>query len=332
MRDQQPETTSMISVIIPVYNVEKYLRHCLESMVAQTYRELEIILVDDGSTDSSGLICDEYARQYDNITACHKDNGGLSDARNYGLARSSGEYVAFLDSDDWAEPEMYERLHGAMVTHDADIAVCNHYVHQDGKKSVNKHFDKREPLVLSSDEALESVLSNVYFSYMVNTKLYKRRIALETPFVKGLLFEDIVFTPSTLLKAKSVVYLPEPLFNYRIRKNSISHTLKQLYEATRVREIRNSIIIKERPELAPLAIQEYKSAFFGQTHAVSKDIRLFAQIRRMVPTFQVWCTVNDVILSAWEKRQLWRYSHIPLFGYVLGIKRRIKMLFSCLVV
>ena len=322
----------MISVIIPVYNVEKYLRRCLESMIVQTYQEMEIILVDDGSTDSSGRICDEYARQHDNITAYHKENGGLSDARNYGLARSSGEYVAFLDSDDWAEPEMYARLHEAMVTHDADIAVCNYYIHQDGKKSICKHVDKRDSIVLSSDEALESILSYVYFAYMVNTKLYKRWIAEETPFVKGLLFEDVVFTPSTILKAKSIVFLPEPLFNYRIRGGSISHTRRNLYETLHSVDIRNEIITKVKPEMMPRLMKDRKSLFFHLTYEVSKDIRLFTLVRRMVLAFEVWCRENNIILSEWEKRQLWRYSHIPLFGYVLGIKRRISKLFGCLVV
>ena len=110
IKDNQPH---LISVIVPVYNVEKYLRQCLDSIINQTYRNLEIILVDDGSTDSSGIICDEYAQIDARIKVIHKENGGLSSARNAGLdvCTSGGDFIAFVDSDDWLEPDMYERLY-----------------------------------------------------------------------------------------------------------------------------------------------------------------------------------------------------------------------------
>ena len=114
----------LISVIVPVYKVEKYLNQCIESVLAQTYQNLEIILVDDGSPDRSGEICEEYAKKDTRIRVLHKSNGGLSTARNTGLQIISGAYIAFLDSDDYLAPDMYETLYRELIENDADIAVC----------------------------------------------------------------------------------------------------------------------------------------------------------------------------------------------------------------
>ena len=114
-----------ISIIVPVYNVEKYLKKCIDSIVNQTYKNLEIILVDDGATDRSGEICDELAKLDNRIKVYHKKNGGLSDARNYGVERATGSYVGFVDSDDYIDAEMYEKLYEAITKEAADVAECN---------------------------------------------------------------------------------------------------------------------------------------------------------------------------------------------------------------
>ena len=115
-----------ISVIVSIYNIEKYIQRAVESICAQTYSNLEIILVDDGSTDSSGRICDEYAKKDNRIRVIHKKNGGLSSARNEGIKAATGEYIAFVDGDDWVDKSMYEDMLKAMYTYDADIAICNY--------------------------------------------------------------------------------------------------------------------------------------------------------------------------------------------------------------
>jgi glycosyltransferase involved in cell wall biosynthesis len=114
----------MISVIIPCYNSEKYLRECVESVLRQTYADLEIILVEDGSTDATSAICDEYASRDLRVTVLHKKNGGLSDARNAGIRLSKGEYIGFVDSDDWVEPDMFEALYNGLTLNDCDMSVC----------------------------------------------------------------------------------------------------------------------------------------------------------------------------------------------------------------
>ena len=130
---------NLISVIVPVYNIEAYLRKCIDSILAQTYTNLEIILVDDGSTDNSGEICNEYAAKDARIRVIHKGNGGLSSARNTGIDIATGKYIGFVDSDDYLAPDMYEKLLGAIVNNHADISVCN--VH---------HVDENEELISST--------------------------------------------------------------------------------------------------------------------------------------------------------------------------------------
>lgn len=119
--------SDLISIIVPVYNIERYLRQCIESICKQTYRELEIILVDDGSTDDSAYICDEYAKQDSRIKVLHKKNEGLVNARKDGLTLSSGQYIAYVDGDDWIEPEMYKHMYQIMVSQSVDIIMCGRY-------------------------------------------------------------------------------------------------------------------------------------------------------------------------------------------------------------
>ena len=118
-------TKELISIIVPVYNVEKYLKKCVDSIVNQTYKNLEIILVDDGATDNSGKICDELVELDNRIKVYHKKNGGLSDARNYGVERATGDYIGFVDSDDYIDAEMYEKLYEAIKKENVDVAECN---------------------------------------------------------------------------------------------------------------------------------------------------------------------------------------------------------------
>ena len=125
--------STMISVIVPVYNVEPYLRKCLDSIVNQTYRDFEILIIDDGSTDGSGRICDEYAEKDSRIKVFHTENRGLSCARNLGLAEAKGEWIGFVDSDDWIEPDMYEVLIRRAEETGADVVECSHYKELDGK-------------------------------------------------------------------------------------------------------------------------------------------------------------------------------------------------------
>ena len=132
----------LVSVIVPVYKVEFYLSECIESILKQTYQNLEIILVDDGSPDDCGSICDKYAQQDKRIKVFHKNNEGLSEARNYGIERATGDYLSFVDSDDWIEPDMFETLVSVVVVNDSDIVCCGYYREYNGYKETILKIDK----------------------------------------------------------------------------------------------------------------------------------------------------------------------------------------------
>lgn len=184
----------LISIIVPVYNMEQYLDRCVASILHQTYTDLEIILVDDGSSDSSPSMCDEYARQDSRIKVIHKRNGGLSDARNAGLSVATGSYIGYVDSDDWIEPNMYERMYKACIQNDAQIAVCKYKaVFKD--RTIDKGSD--ETVVLSREELLNIYIfeHKKYVIYnSVWSKLFKRELVEDMLFPVGRNSEDIIYT------------------------------------------------------------------------------------------------------------------------------------------
>ena len=164
------ETSPLISIIVPVYDVEPYLRKCIDSILIQSYRDLEIILVDDGSPDNCGAICDEYAEKDKRIKVIHKKNGGLSDARNAGLDIATGEYIGFVDSDDWVMPDMYEYLYKAVKEYDADMSVCGYYDYW-GKTISGRYCQDIQ--VYKGQEGIKALLDLKFGNYVWN-KLYKR--------------------------------------------------------------------------------------------------------------------------------------------------------------
>lgn len=310
----------LVSVIIPVYNVEAYLRCCIDSVLSQSYKNLEVILVDDGSTDSSGKICDNYAALYACVSVYHKENEGLSEARNYGLAKAHGDYINFLDSDDWMEPGMYESLLALICQYDADVAVCNYFVHEGGEVRLNKHHNEDKFVrLLSSVDAVRTMLSFGDFGYMVNTKLYKRKVLNDLSFLKGLLFEDILHTSLAMLNASKVVYTSEPLFNYRVRSNSLSHgNLKNLYDAVKVRDMRYEILSKSHPELISYLRQEYKSSLLFIINKLVTDYSLRKTNKKVINNFCQWCKENEVPLDRKESFCLWVYANLP-FAHLIHV-------------
>ena len=204
----------LISIIVPVYNMEQYLDRCVASILHQTYTNLEIILVDDGSSDSSPSMCDEYARQDSRIKVIHKRNGGLSDARNAGLSVATGSYIGYVDSDDWIEPNMYERMYKACIQNDAQIAVCKYKaVFKD--RTIDKGSD--ETVVLSREELLNIYIfeHKKYVIYnSVWSKLFKRELVEDMLFPVGRNSEDIMYTTKAFCRVNKAVYIDECLYNY----------------------------------------------------------------------------------------------------------------------
>lgn len=217
----------LISIIVPVYNMEKYLERCMNSILKQTYTCLEIILVDDGSTDGSAHQCDLYAQKDNRVKVVHKENGGLSDARNAGLAVATGTYIGYVDSDDWIEPDMYERMYQACVENHAQLAVCR-YAQEYKDKTVLGGSGEVVPL---EQKELLSVYLCGHESYVIYnsvwSKLFHRDLVEGVLFPKGRNSEDIMYTTRAFCKLDRAVYLDSCLYHYVLdREDSIMNVAR----------------------------------------------------------------------------------------------------------
>lgn len=229
------DSNSLISVIIPVYNVKPYLAEALDSVLEQTYRNLEIIVVENGSDDGSEKMCDDYGNRDPRVKVIHLSSRGLSRARNTGLDAVTGEAVAFLDSDDAYYPEYISEMVQAMVRTNADIVICkSRTYHTDGKMLVSTQ--KHEPLYLkpgvyTREEALNALLLDGEIRHGVWNKLYKRELWETVRFPEGRVYEDVATTYRILDKCNSVCHLDLALYKYRRRNGSITFSSSwQYYE------------------------------------------------------------------------------------------------------
>ena len=218
-----------VSIIVPVYNVEKYLAKCLDSLVNQTLEDVEIIVVDDGSKDNSKQIIDEFQTKYpDKIKSFVKENGGLSDARNFGLDRASGEYIGFVDSDDYVTAEMFQEMYSLAQKYDAEMVICNLQKVDENGKILQKLTQ-----VPNMPEKIDLVKNLSVFSdlgYFACNKLFKRELFENKRFKKGVHFEDIQLVPQLLLSCKTLAQTQNYHYQYLERKQTIlraSHTRTQ---------------------------------------------------------------------------------------------------------
>lgn len=221
----------LISVIVPIYKVEKYIHRCINSILYQTYSNLEIILVDDGSPDHCGEICDEFAKHDDRIKVYHKVNGGLSDARNYGVVRSSGKYIAFVDSDDYIAPNYIEYLYNLIDTHQADISGC--YMIKTYSDEVEYCIQQNLPdvRILSGYDASKCLLNDLY-TVLVTAwgKLYKREVVEANPFPVGRIHEDEATTCKYYYDSKRVVVGNQCLYAYYQNPDSIMRSVEKIFD------------------------------------------------------------------------------------------------------
>lgn len=286
-----------ISVIVPIYNVEKYLEKCIDSIINQTYSNLEIILVNDGSVDNSKNICDQYAISDKRIKVIHKENGGLSDARNYGLNIATGDYVSFIDSDDYIHPMFYEILWKMIEENEGDIAQCNftkYYENNDIVNIKNIEFHK-QPHILTNIQALDYLTSDLNYIVVWN-KLYKIELFDHVRFPKGKLHEDEYTTYKVLFKSKKIIVTSIPLYYYLQRTDSITgqkFNLKKLdaldafieqisfYKEKKLYTIKNKTICRFESNLRILMMQvldsdieeKEKERIFNQLISVYRENR-----------------------------------------------------------
>ncbi len=217
-----------VSVIVPVYNVEKYIEKCLQSLVNQTMKDIEIIIVNDGSTDNSEKIINEYLDKYENIIYVEKKNGGLSDARNYGMKYAKGDYIAFLDSDDYVDETIYEKMYNEAIKSKADFVECDFYWVYPNKKKLDNgvvYTNKKEMLINARVVAWN--------------KLIKRDIIQEN-FPVGLNYEDVEFFYKLIPNIKKFSFVKEPLVYYMQREDSIVN--KQNYKTGQIFNVLNNVI------------------------------------------------------------------------------------------
>lgn len=214
----------LISIIVPVYKVENLLPKCIESILAQTYDNLEVILVDDGSPDLCGKICDEYAKRDNRIKVIHQENAGLAGARNAGLDIANGEYFGFVDSDDHISPDMYEILLNSIMREEADIAICGRYMELENGELIPM-FDYKEQKVFNNQEAVRRFLLSDGLDVAAWDKLYKKELWGDMRYPLYYVSEDVPVTSRLLAKAKKIVHCGKPLYYYLQRAGSLSHSV-----------------------------------------------------------------------------------------------------------
>lgn len=242
-----------ISVVVPVYNVEKYVEKCLDSICAQTFTDIEIIVVDDGSTDKSGIICDEYSKKDSRIRVYHKENGGLSSARNYGIDHASGDYIGFVDSDDYIDAAMYQTLYNNLIEYDADMSLCGLYDMFNGRpRKVNT---ENKTFTATNVETIQIVLEAEITSVTAVNKLYKKALFQAIRYPEGKVSEDAFIIVDLLLQCKKTAITTTQLYYYIHRSGSIT-TLRFRPENFHVVEayMKNYALIKDNcPELLRVA-------------------------------------------------------------------------------
>lgn len=239
----------LVSIVVPVYNVEKYLKKCIDSILNQTYKNLEIILVDDGSTDNSGKICDDYSSSDERIKVIHKQNGGLSDARNLGIDNSTGKYITFIDSDDYITNNYIEYLVTILEKNNADISICDY-------KIVHNEFgfiDKSKEIIniYTYEECIMKLLYGTHKLISACGKLYKKNLFKLIRYPKNQLFEDINTTYKTYFESKNIVVSNLKMYMYLVRNDSITTSKfnTRNFDQIRATDEMCSDIIKKYPSM-----------------------------------------------------------------------------------
>lgn len=213
----------LISIVVPVYNVERYMERCFDAIKAQTYKNIEVIAVDDGSEDRSGSICDRYASEDERFIVVHQKNGGLSAARNTGIKRATGEYITFIDSDDSITEDYIEYLYNLIEKYEADISICAIEEITESEKTRNYGANYSEKK-LTPEKCLERMLGDKGFNVSAYAKLYKTELFDGVLYPVGRIHEDLGTTYRPILKSTAVAYGSHPNYKYYLRNGSLAHS------------------------------------------------------------------------------------------------------------
>lgn len=296
------ESCELISIIIPIYKVEKYLDKCIKSVVNQTYRNLEIILVDDGSPDDCPHICDEWKKKDSRIEVIHKANGGLSDARNAGIEVAKGDYIGFVDSDDYIEKEMYQQLYEAIKSENADLAICNlEYVKEEGGILSMDSPIKNE--VFGGREGLHKLVGKNSWCYVtVPNKLYSRAALKGIKFPVGKLHEDEFVIHKIFSQCDRVASIETKLYKYVQRGGSIMSNTKTVKSLDAIEAICERIYFYKENALTdcyPMISSRLKSLYISRRFCLPRiynqnEKNRIKEIDKMFRQAYLECTENVV--------------------------------------
>ena len=254
----------IISIIVPIYNVGKYLPKCIESILNQTFKNFELILVNDGSTDNSGVVCDDYAKKDTRIKIIHKSNGGVSSARNAGLYVAKGEYIGFVDPDDYIDKNMYEKLYRLCIDNNSDIAICRFNREINGK--IQNKESTEEIIELNNMEAMNELFKGNLYRFSLCNKLFSKKCFNDVLFPEGRIHEDLSTTYKLFANSKKAVYIDYYGYIYVKRENSI---LTSTYNEKRLQ------------------------AFIAWDEIIEFiDKNYYEIIEQVIATFTYWCVDN----------------------------------------
>lgn len=311
---------TLISVIVPVYNVEEYLEKCVDSILVQTYRNLEVILVNDGSKDSSGSICDAFARKDSRVRVIHKENGGLSSARNVGIEAAGGEYITFVDSDDWIEEDAYEHLMGLIEKYRVNL-VCGGNYDVDGAtgtRTLGVCPQKEE--AVTAEEFVGRMFLWQGCDSSVCDKIFHRSLLENFRFPEGKVSEDVAITYRIILSAERAAFSERPFYNYYHRPGSITiSTAEEITDKTfhfsRHTQVIYDYIRKNHPAIEPQARYlrvrslshilllleqagaETRSRFGGEYRHAKKELRRHTGFILKSPWFGKKEKITDILLN-----------------------------------
>ena len=315
--------TALISVIVPVYNVAQYLEKSIASIQKQTYQNLEIILVDDGATDESGRLCDSIAEQDDRVSVLHKKNEGLSQARNDGMKQAHGDYLIFIDSDDYIHPEMIQSLYEQLIQEDADVSSCgvmNVYANDESPQSANQDVY----FVCDSQTFLREYLIGEKIPGTICNKLIKREIATGLSFPKGLIYEDAYYHFDLIKLAKKYVVNTKPYYYYFHRGDSITtkpYADKDLAYIDIYQKFYNEVV-KNYPDLKEVAFFRLAYAHFFILDKMLlddqyKQFKAYSQIHRFLKGHAFTIVRNPIFRKGRRISALALFINISLYRFLL---------------
>lgn len=262
------DTTPAISIIVPVYNTGKFIRRCLDSILAQTFPNFEVLLIDDGSPDGAGAICDEYAKTDRRFSVYHKPNGGVASARQYGIDRARGAYTIHIDSDDWVDSAMLEELYNRAVGDNADIVICDYFVNYNRYQ----RYHTARPIDLTSQNVLKSFIhesQGYLWNKLIRTSCYHDPEAVNCIIGQNL-FEDMIICCMILKYPRRISYLPKAFYHYRQIPNSYLHTTPLYSQYIKLNSILEGILDADIYDYELLYLKKLEAYHALQERALNK--------------------------------------------------------------